>query len=234
VDIQKCCFSAENVKDHRGVELKAVDERYRKRTERLVSDDFKPPAMDDVLAALTAHDAWPAAPAPDADEEMDDDEEEDDEVSFASTAYLGDSAAATSGVDEDEEIESDEMDVDEFDSGLDLDSCGRAPPAQHRPSTSSSSSVSVAALANVTNSASHRRSSVGSVGSFQARAKRSSSITTPLMPVDQLAAGGPGEGFNAAFSFQDLESAESSPRENINVGRSVARTHGVRTRTHHA
>lgn len=83
LDIQECCFQLPTVKDHRGVELQAVNERYERRTGKSVKD-FAPPSTTDIQPGLAsccnlaaAHaaaqyaSAPPAPPAPElADTEM--------------------------------------------------------------------------------------------------------------------------------------------------------------------
>lgn len=51
-DIHRCCFCRENVKDHRGVELQAVNERYERKTGHNIKDRFTPPTADEIQAAL--------------------------------------------------------------------------------------------------------------------------------------------------------------------------------------
>eukprot|EP00038_Savillea_parva_P008432 m.176941 g.176941 ORF g.176941 m.176941 type:complete len:688 (-) comp14253_c0_seq1:335-2398(-) len=181
LDIHKCCFSSENVKDHRGVELKAVDERYQKRTGRTVADEFNPPVLLEVHRALAEHHVWPEADAADMEEDdaMASEEITDDAASPASSyASAGSAAWATP----------------EAAADMDMDVDTKAPlhPATARAGKHRSSS----ALTNVTN---------GVLGMAQRRAKRSSSITTPLMPEMPPHPAG----FNAAFegfaTFEDSE-----------------------------
>jgi hypothetical protein len=183
IEIQKCCFASENVKDHRGVELKAVDERYQKRTGRAVADEFTAPTMAEVQAALIAHHAWPSA-APQADSEMDDDSApatEEEEAAAASPSFGSPPASGWTSVAAPDYATIDEdMDIDLVD-----------PPCSAKPARSSS------ALSNVTNgvlgSATHRR------------AKRSSSITTPLMPEMPPHPAGFNSAFEGFATFTDSE-----------------------------
>lgn len=180
LEIQKCCFSSENVKDHRGVELKAVDERYQKRTGRAVSDEFAPPTMAEVQSALAAHDAWPSAGEADMDE---DPSEVPDESTFASptpgwTSVPSDYASAAQEGDE-------EMDVDIVDA-MSAGQVGRGDKGR-----------SASALSNVTN---------GVLGSgAQRRAKRSSSITTPMVPEMPPHPAGFNSAFEGFATFGDSE-----------------------------
>jgi len=54
IEIQKSCFLRENVKDHRGMELQAVNERYERRTQQNVSD-FVAPTLEAVVTGLAPY-----------------------------------------------------------------------------------------------------------------------------------------------------------------------------------
>jgi len=172
LDIQRCCFSSENVKDHRGIELKAVDERYQKRTGRVVTEEFAPPTMDQVQAALAMHDAWADATAT-----VDTDMEEEDVKDVDSAEAAVDAAFGQDAMDP--VFDETYLDCEEVDDGSD-DMVADMQIEDSSVGGYNSKRRRGSALSNVTNGGS----------AHQRRSKRSSSITTPMVP-DMHHAGAP-------------------------------------------